>query len=154
MRKVLIVGMASVMMAASASAATIREQCGCGLGSLALGDQESSMVLACVAAVLNGISGNQTFGITSGTLDCEPASGFVSRKEVEQFVSNNMDHLAMDMAQGRGETLDALADLMQVAGNDRLNLYAELQINFDKVFPSDQVTAVDVVNQIESIRRG
>lgn len=151
MRKLLIIGIASTFVTASAMGATIREQCGCGLGSLALGDQESTMVLACVAAFLNGISGNQTFGITSGTLGCDQASGFVMRDEVEKFVSNNMDHLAMDMAQGRGDTLDALADLMQVEGNDRLNLFAELQINFNNIFPSHEVSVTDVVDGIQAV---
>lgn len=151
MRKLLIIGIASMFVTASAMGATIREQCGCGLGSLALGDQESTMLLSAVATFLNGISGNQTFGISSGTLGCEPAAGFVMRNEVEKFVSSNMDHLAMDMAQGRGDTLDALADLMQIEGNDRLNLFAELQINFESIFPAHDATVTHVVDGIEAV---
>lgn len=148
---VLAVATAFVISSTASMAGTVREECGCGLGGLAMGDTEATMLMAFAGTLLNGLCGNQTFGITSGTLDCDQAPGFVSKKKAVEFVSTNMDHLAMDMAMGQGETLDALADLMQTEGNDRLGMYAALQINFDSIFPSSDVTATEVVDNIGAV---
>ena len=45
------------------------ENTGCGLGSMIIKNQNSTMLQA-IAATTNGTSGNQTFGITSGTSNC------------------------------------------------------------------------------------
>ena len=52
---------------------------------------------------------------------------------------------------GQGETLEALADLMDKEGNDRFAMFAALQTNFDSVFTSGDVSAVEVVDNIESV---
>jgi hypothetical protein len=117
---------------------------------MALGDQEATVLSQVAATFLNAISGNQTFGITSGTLECEPAVAVVSNKQVIEYVADNMDHLAFDIAQGEGESLDALADLMEVSGDQRADLYAALQQSFDQIFPTADVTAEDVVAGIAS----
>ena len=104
----------TLFVAGSASAASIRDNCGCGIGTMALADAEPTLIVQLGATFLNGICGNQTFGITSGTLECEPHIGFASNKRILEYVDDNMDHLAMEMAAGQGESLDALADLMEI----------------------------------------
>ena len=152
MKKFIVALMVAGFVGSTATmAGTVREECGCGLGAMAFGDSEATMLLGFCGAFLNGLFGNQTFGISSGTSDCDQAGAFVGRKKVEEFVSNNMDHLAMDMAMGQGDTLEALADLMEKEGNDRFEMFAALQSNFDSVFTSGDVTAVEVVNNIESV---
>ncbi|MGA0334289.1 MAG: DUF3015 family protein [Kiritimatiellia bacterium] len=143
---VLIAGMsvaASQLMAGN----TVRENCGCGLGSMALGD-ETGMVSHVVGATLNGLSGNQTFAVSSGTLNCEQSEGFVSVKEVEVFVADNMDHIATEAAVGEGAYLNALADLLQVPEHDRPMFFAGLQVNFDKIFTGPNAQASDVTLSI------
>lgn len=148
---ILAVATAFVISSTASMAGTVREECGCGLGAMAFGDQEATMLLGFCGSLLNGLFGNQTFGISSGTSDCDQAGAFVGRKKVEEFVSSNMDHLAMDMAMGQGETLEALADLMAKAGDDRFDMFASLQTHFASVFTSGDVTAVQVVENIESV---
>ena len=129
------------------AAGTVRENCGCGLGSMALGE-ETGMISHVVAATLNGISGNQTFGVSSGTLNCDQADGFASSKEVEIFVADNMDHIANEAAVGEGAYLSALADLLQVPEQNRGDFYASLQVNFDKIFTGADVHASEVTHSI------
>ena len=43
---------------------------GCGLGSMAF-EGQNGLMSQTAAATTNGIFGNQTFGITSATLNCE-----------------------------------------------------------------------------------
>ena len=139
------------ILAVSAHAATIRDNCGCGLGTMALGDQEPTILSQMAATFLNGLCGNQTFGITSGTLDCAPNSGLASNTRVREFIQDNMDHVAMDIAVGQGETLEALADLMEVSQQDRPDLYVKLQSNFDQIFTSSEVSSDDVMTNLEKV---
>jgi len=121
---------------------------------MALGDQESTLIINLSATFLNGLCGNQTFGITSGTLGCERPANFASNREILEYVNDNMDHLVLDVARGQGESLSALADLMGVAEQERLGMYTLLQANFDRVFTSADVTADDVVANMEAVLRG
>ena len=43
---------------------------GCGLGYVLFGHNDNSPIMQVLAATTNGISGNQTFGMTTGTSGC------------------------------------------------------------------------------------
>jgi len=152
--KKLVVILAATVIASSGFAATIRDNCGCGLGTMALGDKEPTVMSQTVATFLNSLCGNQTFGITSGTMDCEPASAVVSNERVKEFINGNMDQLAMDIAIGQGESLNSLADLMEVPAKDRPILYTKLQKNFDAIFTSHDLTSDDVVTNLDKVVNG
>jgi len=79
---------------------------GCGLGSLAFGDQGGAIQV--IAATLNGIGG-QTFAITTGTSNCGEAA--VSVRGAELFIEANKEALAKDAARGSGETIVTLSHL-------------------------------------------
>lgn len=123
---------------------------GCGLGGMVIGEESGPIQL--VATFLNGLCGNQTFGISSGTLGCgEPKAKpkkKASNELMKEFVVANMDNLAKDIAQGKGETLDTFAEIMEVPVSDRLVLYQKLQANFSFIFPSEKVVLADVVDNI------
>ena len=142
--------LAFITVTAMSMAGTVRENCGCGVGSMAFGDQEG-IVSHLAATFLNGISGNQTFGVSSGTLDCNQSTSIVGNQKVKQFVSDNMDSLVGDIAAGNGESLDSLADIMQVKPEQRLAMYDTLQANFDSIFTSDAVTADQVVANLAAV---
>jgi hypothetical protein len=97
-------------------------------------------------ATTNGFLGNQTFGITSGTLECGTPAKAVSNERLNHFVRFNMDNLAKDIAQGRGESLDAFAELLQIPADQRPAFNAKLQQNFDKVFTSSSVEMAAVID--------
>lgn len=152
MKKVLVITAIALMAGSSVFAAgSIRDNCGCGLGSMALGDQEPTLLSQLAATFLNGICGNQTFGISSGTLGCDPYSAVASNQRVQEYVAANMDHLAVDMAMGQGGSLEALADLLNVPAGERSNLFAKLQGSFDQVFTSSAVSSADVVANLDKV---
>ena len=107
------------------------ENTGCGLGSLIIKNQ-STTALQVLAATTNGTSGNQTFGITSGTSNCAKPNNFVSNDKLNRFVSENMDELAMDISSGKGETLSTVAKLMNVENTSDFS--AKLQANFSTIY--------------------
>ena len=151
MKRIVGTILSSLLVVSIAHATSIRDNCGCGIGTMALGDQEATILSQLGATFLNNLSGNQTFGISSGTLECDPATSFASNKRMIEYVSDNMDHLAFDMAKGEGDTLDALADLMEVDVDARQDVFAKMQSGFDRIFPTDDVTANEVVRNITAI---
>lgn len=121
------------------------ENTGCGLGSLIIKDQ-NTVALQVLAATTNGIFGNQTFGITSGTLNCDKPSNFVSNDKLNRFVAENMDELALDISAGQGETLSTVAKLMNV--EDSSTFSSKLQANFTNIYSSENVTSATVIDSI------
>lgn len=135
---------------AGAALAVDRSNVGCGLGTQVFKDQDGVISHAC-AATTNGTFGNQTFGITSGTLECNKPASFASNEKLNKFVSDNMDNLAMDIAKGSGEYLTTLAVLMDTPVEGRSDLYHQLQANFSAIYTSETVTHLDVLNNIEKL---
>lgn len=124
---------------------------GCGLGTMLFGQGGSGLdtVLTQILAVTtNGTSGNQTFGISTGTSECDQPSKWVSNEEVNKFVLANMDDLAKDIAAGQGETVSTLAELMEVPEESRDTFFSTLQENFDQIFPSSDVNYSHVVDTV------
>jgi hypothetical protein len=118
---------------------------GCGLGSIVIKNQNTT-ILQALAATTNGTSGNQTFGITSGTSNCAKPNNFVSNDKLNKFVSENMDELALDISSGKGETLSTVAKLMNVENTPEFS--AKLQANFSNIYTSENVTSATVIDSI------
>ena len=150
MKKVIIVLAIVFMSATIVSANTVRQDCGCGLGGVAFGDKEG-LLWDLLGTFFNGVSGNQTFAMSTGTLDCDTKGRFTKNDQMNIFVSENMDALAVDIATGQGESLEALAEIAQVPAEKHAILFTSLQKNFSKIYPSDQVTHTTVAEQISHI---
>lgn len=139
-----------LIMIVAGTALANQENTGCGLGTMIFKDKDG-LVYQVLAVTTNGTSGNQTFGISSGTLDCERPESFVSNKKINKFVAENMDNLATDIAQGNGEYLDTLAMLMEVPPVERTAVYSKLQRNFSNIFTGKSVTSEEILTNIESV---
>jgi hypothetical protein len=111
---------------------------GCGLGSVIFGKQEGFVQV--FAATSNGSSGNQTFGITSGTSNCVDQGVVRGAKVVPHFIEINKIALAKDAARGEGETLSGLANLM---GCDAKNLGPALKKNYNQVFSTMEPSQIE-----------
>jgi hypothetical protein len=117
---------------------------GCGLGAM-LWEGQTGLVSQVFAATTNGTFGTQTFGITSETSGCAPNGKVViPDKSTVMFIGPNLDRLAQDMSYGGGETLATLAEVMHIAPEDRAAFYAATQKNFERIMPTDNVTAGEV----------
>ncbi len=142
MKKILL---SSIAALAFSSVAFANSNTGCGLGSLVIQNQDT-VVTQVLAVTTNGTSGNQTFGITSGTLNCDKPMNFVSNDKLNTFVADNMDQLAMDISAGQGETLNTVAKLMNVQDTEAFN--AKLKANFSNIYSSNNVTSASVIDSI------
>ncbi len=105
---------------------------GCGLGTYVFKDHQSKIQMI-LGATTNGTSGNQTFGISTGTSNCEIADGkWAQFSEADSFVAANYDRLQRDTAAGEGESLQALSQLMGCQSGAPLGAVAKR--NYDRIF--------------------
>jgi DUF3015 family protein len=147
MRKILIVVVLSAVsaLAFAQKAAAQQNNIGtCGWGAK-LFDGQSGLAPQVLAVTTNGTSGNQTFGITTGTSGCTQDGVVRSTWKTAMFIDGNKDRLARDMSIGNGETLDSLAHLIGVRETDRAAFDRAMQTNVSVIFPSGSTTDDSVV---------
>ena len=147
MKKILIV---AVLLLVPAAFATADDDIGCGLGTQLWAGNEG-LAPKVLAATTNGTSGNQTFGITTGTLGCSQEGVITADARLRMFAGANLDNLARDMAGGQGETLDAFASLMEVTEDDKPAFFALTRSNFTVLFADDDVTAGQMLTQLNTL---
>lgn len=152
MKKVLLGLALSVVVTGSAFAGQAHDNTGCGLGTLLWENKaDNSIVFQAFQATTNGTSGTQTFGVTSGTSNCQKPSKVVQNEKLINFVQANMDNLAQDIAMGKGESLDTFAEMLGVAPGQNAAFNAKLQANFGKIFTSEHVVLAEVIDNAVAI---
>src|SRR3954468_6994329 len=145
MRKMSVIVAALMLCGTAAFAVSDRYgTAGCGLGSLAFGNQKGPIQI--IAATLNSLFGSQTFGITTGTSNCAETGGGLSSARV--FIETNREALTKDIARGQGETVKNLATL--VGCSDAGAMGATLQKNFGTIFPKASTPVGQVSDSIFS----
>jgi hypothetical protein len=140
-----LISISVAALVASSAVAGGNSNTGCGLGSMAIKNQDT-LVLQLAGTFLNGISGNQTFGITSGSLGCSKPTKIVMNDQAQKFVADNMDSIAIEVAAGEGENLDTLLSLIEV--EDKAVAALTLKANFSTIYSSADVTSAQVVDGI------
>jgi len=144
MKKILISAVAVLAISTSLMAGA-NSQTGCGLGSMIISGD--SALMHALQATTNGTSANQTFGITSGTSGCKRAN-LVMNERAQEFVASNMDILAKEISVGHGESIDTLAELLNV--EDSATFSASLQANYNSIYTSKSVKMADVLDNIST----
>lgn len=109
----------AVLFVQSAQARPKYGMAGCGLGAIVANELNwGDNGLQLLAATSNGVYGNQTFAISSGTSFCgAPVSGHAKEAKGEEeaerkvFLRYNLAQIKADAARGDGEYIAGLADL-------------------------------------------
>ena len=142
MKKVYLLSAVAAGVLALSSNANAYDSTGCGLGSMAWRGQ-SGIVPQVLAVTTNAMFGTQTFGISTGTSGCDPngrVTGGTGRMLLA-FLENNMEQFALEASVGTGETLATVAGILHV---DEASLSVKIKDNFDMLFASNDVDAVDL----------
>lgn len=121
---------------------------GCGLGSVLIKTQDT-LLLQLVASCLNGTSGNQTFGITTGTSGCKKATKIAVNERAQEFIAGNMDQLSREIAQGHGESIATLAELLAI--KDVPTFATALQANYNTIYTNENTQMHNVADNIAVI---
>lgn len=143
MKKTLWTAVASAGLA-SAAWAGHQNDAGCGLGSLLF--KENKPVHQILAATTNGIMGNQTFGITTGTAGCESGGMINASREREVFTAVNFRALERELAAGQGQYVSSLAVLSGCRGGQ---FTAFAKARYEKLFPSEKTTALELLSNLD-----
>lgn len=123
---------------------------GCGVGSLVFKGQ-SGVVPQVLAVTTNGSTGNQTFGITSGTLGCTQDGMVKSNMASTMFIESNKGQLARDMSVGSGETLASLSHLLGVEAQDKAAFNRLAKDNVARIFTTESVATEQVIVALRDV---
>lgn len=140
----------AVALMGAASFAAADNVGGCGLGSKVF-DGKSGVGPQILALTTNGTSANQTFGISSGTLGCTQDGVVRSNWKTAAYIEGNMNKLARDMSAGQGESLDALASLIQIDGADKAAFFRATKDHFARIYNADMLSAQDVMRNLREV---
>ncbi len=123
---------------------------GCGWGNMLFKGQ-SGLPMHLLATLVNGTSGNATFGMTTGTNGCS-TSGKLSYSGQSLLTMNGvLEEVAQDMAAGQGEALTALSVSMGIPSEERAHFNDVMHQNFSAIFTSKDVTAGEVADNINTV---
>lgn len=130
----------------SAAVAAGHNDAGCGLGSMLFKEQKP--VHQIVAATTNGCLGNQTFGITTGTLGCSSGGLIKSSKEREVFVATNIRALERELAAGKGQYASSLAALSGCGAKSE-EFLSLTKARYEKLFPASSTGAKELIENLD-----
>lgn len=144
MKKIILASVGFVLLASSSALA--HDSTGCGLGSMAWRGQ-SGMLPQVLAVTTNGLFGTQTFGISTGTSGCDPNGRITggTQKMFLTFLENNMEQYAFDASRGEGETLVAIAGILNVPVDKVASVSKD---HFNEIFSSQNVEVVAVAEEV------
>lgn len=142
--KKLVAGLSLIMASSFAVADTGP---GCGVGSLIF-KGKSGLPMHVLAATTNAIYGNQTFGMSTGTLGCQPNQTITL---ASMYVDDNLDKVARDVSRGDGEYLNTLAVMLGVKAEDRAHFKMTLQSNFSRLFPDQSIESGAAFEEILAV---
>jgi hypothetical protein len=126
---------------------------GCGWGSKLM-DGQRGVAPQVLAVTTNGTSGNQTFGITSGTSGCSQDGVVNSNWQTAMFIDGNKGKLSRDMSTGSGEALESLARLIGIEDKDKPAFFRTTKENFARIFPSVNPTTDQIVASLRQVLSG
>ena len=118
---------------------------GCGLGSIII--KEKDRIPQVLVATTNGTYYNNLFGITTGTSNCTSSGVVKKEKEQEIFVHLNYDSLEREMAAGKGEKLDTLANLFGCSNPKEFGSVAKN--NYSKFFGASDNSPGALLSQLK-----
>jgi len=139
-----------LLLASSSAFAVAPGGGGCGWGN-ALFEGQSGPAPHILAVTTNGTSGNNTFGMTSGTNGCS-VSGKIGYSG-QSMLASVMDEFSEDAAKGEGEALTAVSVAMGVQPEDRAKFAQLTHDNFNTLFPNQDVTAEQVYNSLQQVMK-
>lgn len=122
----------------------------CGWGNMLFKGQKG-LAAHFLASTTNGTSGNNTFGMTSGTNGCSVDGTLTYGGKA--MINAMLDEFTTDVAVGQGQTLTAVAVAYGVEQQDHVAFAQLAHENFAVLFPSENVTADEVVASLETLMK-
>lgn len=148
MRKFLLLTVVAFLMAGTAAMAAETGP-GCGPGKVVFNGKKGILFQNLAWTTNYAFLPWQLFAITLGTSGCNADAVIMRDKEQHVFVASNFDRLSQDMASGRGEYVDAMADLMGCQSSAYPAFAHMAQQTYGKIFTSN-ANATSVLANLKS----
>ncbi|MCZ6748256.1 MAG: DUF3015 family protein, partial [SAR324 cluster bacterium] len=139
-----VLGLAAILMLVGGTLALAGNGAGCGLGHT-LFEGQTGLFPNILAQTTNATSGNNTFGMTSGTSGCDQDAVVLEEVEQEMFATANLDNLSLDLARGSGQYLQSMAALMGCQSAAFAEFATLTQDNYESLFPTMDTSAPDML---------
>lgn len=120
---------------------------GCGLGWQVT--QKRTMLATTTRGTTNAFV-PPTFGMTSGTIGCMQHDFAENEKEAASFVASNQDNLILEMAEGQGEYVNALAKTMGCDASAYSDFGRAVQQNYESIVGN---SPVQMFNNIKDVMK-
>lgn len=125
----------------------------CGWGQM-LFEGKSGTPVHVLAITTNGSTGNNTFGVSSGTNGCSGNGKLVyGGKEWMGADMAFMNEFTEDAAKGHGDALTAVAVNIGIEQEDRAVFAEAMHQNFSTIFTSEKVTAEEVLANMVKVMK-
>ena len=149
--------LASVVIATTALTLSISanagNSAGCGIGSM-LFNGHKGLGSNVLAVTTNGTSGNQTFGISTGTLGCDQNDVVRSRAgNLFTFADENLNEIAADSSKGSGEYINSVASIIKIKESDKNHFFKVVQNNFSTIFSSSNINTKDLIANLNQVMK-
>ena len=99
----------------------------------------------------NAITSNNTLGMTSGTNGCS-SSGTLTYGG-KSMISSIMGEFSEDVAVGEGDAMNTVAVIYGIEKQDRETFAKVMHENFVVIFPTEDVTADEMMASMEKIMK-
>jgi hypothetical protein len=101
-----------------------------------------------MASSVNGTSGNNTFGMSSGSNGCATSGRLTYGGHSLLAFTNILTEFTEDVARGEGDALNAVATMFGIEQQERTVFSEVVHANFETIFPSEKVTAEQVLQNL------
>jgi len=121
------------------------DEVGCGIGTNLMKGEEG-LVPHLLASCTNGYTG-QSVSITFNSFGCDSTGPVTADAQLRKFAAASIDQLSRDAARGEGESLSALAHLLQVPAeqHEAFGLFA--RGHFVELFPHQDVSSNELLDR-------
>jgi len=119
---------------------------GCGIGTRLM-QGKTGLFPHLLASCTNGYT-LQSVSLTFNAFGCDSTGAVTADAELRKFAAANIDQLSRDAARGEGETLSALAYLLQLPAeqHDAFGLF--VRDHFVELFPNQDVSSNEVLDSL------
>lgn len=119
---------------------------GCGIGTR-LFEGKTGLMPHLLASCTNGYT-LQSVSLTFNSFGCDSTGAVTADAELRKFAAAHIDQISRDAARGEGESLSALAYLLQLPAeqHDAFGLF--VRDHFVELFPNQHVSSSEVLDSL------
>lgn len=119
---------------------------GCGIGTNFM-QGKSGLFPHILASCTNGYT-FQSVSLTFNWFGCDSTGTVTADAELRKFAAANIDQLSRDAARGEGESLSALAHLLQVPAEQHGAFGLFARDHFVELFPHQDVSSNEMIDAL------